>query len=294
MTIALSSLVCLFIYLAGKKQFHHTTAALAAFLAVINKSFIYRSLQGLRLELFMLGILILIILSLKREHASHNRLLTTFLLGITCGLLALTRTSGIFFVVPLLVMVFVMKKYTLRETLCAAALFLLLLIPVMVNSFQTFGQLFYSNAYHLNSVYHMTTLKIPAPDTTTLPFMRAQNLIVNVYGIPKTLMLMSEGMMDMLFARFALRILYIPFSVIIIMTSILSYCRWLWSREKLMLLIMLFFLAAPLALPLAMFNHSPMRLDWRLVAHLFPFIAWAGIDGLFFLWKVVHTDNRKN
>jgi len=93
-----------------------------------------------------------------------------------------------------------------------------------------------------------------------------------------------EGILDTLFGRFALRLFYLPFSVVLIGCSLVGYLCWMTRPEKWCFLLCIGLLLGPMAFVLAMLNHSPVTFDWRTVAHLFPFMAYAAGEGLF--WGV--------
>ncbi len=252
-------------------------------LAALNKALIYRSLQGLRLEILTLAILAVIWLALRDTEKPGNAIKRGCVLGIAAGILLLIRTAGIPFLALVFGWAWIAQKRTLRECATAGVVCFALAAPYYFYCWQQYGDPMYSGSYHINKFYYMTVFGTGAPDTSQVPFVTAGQVMFEIYPWYKSLALTVEGVLDTLFGRFALRLFYLPLSVMLIGCSLVGYIRWLMKPEKWGFLLSAGLLLGPMAFVLAMLNHSPVTFDWRTVAHLFPFMAYAAAEGLFCL-----------
>jgi len=271
-------------YVVGRHFFSHRVAFLAALLAALNKALIYRSLQGLRLEILTLAILVVLWLAWREIKNPGNRIGRGIGFGIAAGILLLIRTASIPFLALVFGWAWFAKKRAWRECAIAAAVCFLLASPYYFYCWHQYGDPMYSGSYHINKFYYMTVFGTGAPDTSRVPFVTASEVMFKIYPWYKSLALTVEGILDTLFGRFALRLFYLPFSVVLIGCSLVGYLCWMTRPEKWCFLLCIGLLLGPMAFVLAMLNHSPVTFDWRTVAHLFPFMAYAAGEGLF--WGV--------
>ncbi|MFH1739258.1 MAG: hypothetical protein ABIH23_09640 [bacterium] len=283
LTVVLSCGVVAAIFMIGRALFSHRTAFLAALLFAVNKAFVYRSLQGLRVELLILGILGVVALASRSPCGASKNLCRGVLLGVVGGLLLLVRTACLPFVVFVYCLAWWKGTYTARACAIAAIICAVLVIPYHIYCWNEYGDPMYSGNYHVNKFYYMTVFETGAPDTSHEPFVKPFELMFSIFPRYKTALLTLEGVLDTLFGRYALRLFYLPFSPLLIGCSALAYIRWIQDKRCWPLGPMLLLLLGPMAFILAMLNHSPVVFDWRTVAHLFPFMALAAVDGLFYL-----------
>lgn len=282
-TILLSSGIPVAMFLFGKKYGAHQPAFLAALLFAINKAFIYRSLQGLRLELLILGMLIVLWLALTfaSNRASYGS--TSIWLGIGSGLLLLVRTACLPFVVFLYIWIGYVNGRAWRNIVVSGILCLTIASPYYLYCWNEYGDPMYSGSYHLNKFYYMTVLRTDAPDTSNLPTVSLGELMLVKYPWHRSAAFILEGVADTLWGRFALRLFFVPFSVVFIGCSLVGYGLWTRDSIKRWWILVLVLLLGPMAFVLAMMNHSTVTFDWRTVAHLFPFMAYAASEGLLFV-----------
>ncbi len=146
-----------------------------------------------------------------------------------------------------------------------------------------YGDLFYSGSYHVNKFYYMVVFGTGNPNSSSVPFVTPSELMFRIYPWYKTVLLTLEGTADTLFGRYALRLFYLPFSVVLIGASLVGYSRWLMDKEGIMLLVSMLLLIGPMAFILGMLNHSSVVFDWRTIAHPFPLMVYAATDGLLYL-----------
>ena len=280
-TVFLSCLVVILVYVFGMQFFSHRAAFLAALLISVNKAFVYRSLQGLREELLILGILTVLALSMKKYETRKWTLAVA--LGISSGALLLVRTACLPFVIFTFAFAGWRKCRSLRELCIAGLICLILASPYYIYCWKLFGDPMYSGSYHVNKFYYMTVFNTGAPDTSTVPFVTTGHLMFHIFHWYQSLALTIEGTLDTLFGRFALRLFYLPCSVIWIGCSAVGYLLWWKDSLKRWWIVLMLLLLGPMAFILAMLNHSSVVFDWRTVLHLAPFMAYAAADGLFYL-----------
>ncbi|MFB3787455.1 MAG: hypothetical protein ACE15F_13905 [bacterium] len=293
-TVAASGAVVGMMYILGRQFFSHRVAFLGALMAALNKALIYRSLQGLRLEILTVAILAVLWLALRKPEKPGNAFRQGTALGIAAGILLLIRTASIPFLALVFGWAWIAKKRTLRECAIAAGVGFVLASPYYFYCWQQYGDPMYSGSYHINKFYYMTVFGTGAPDTSQVPFVTAGEVMFQIYPWYKSLALTVEGILDTLFGRFALRLFYLPFSVALIGCSLVGYIRWVKNPENWGFLLSVGLLLGPMAFVLAMLNHSPVTFDWRTVAHLFPFMAYATGEGLFYLTDMVWGKRGEN
>lgn len=292
LTVLLSSGVVVMTYRVGRRVSSHNVAFCAAVLVAINKSLIYRSVQGLRLELITLGILYVLFLFIDRERWLRHQYRWSVIMGIVCGLLLLTKTTCLLFVVIMIILLWIMKRNTLYGTILTVDICALIAVPYYMYCAHTFGDPLYSASYHLNIFYYMTQFDHYETQLAHLPFITAKELLFSIYPWQKTAVLLTEGMFDIVFGRFAFRIMYVPFSVCLIGCSLVGYARWFMHPQQRIFVMVLCVTALPLALPLAMLRDTSVMPDWRLVAHLAPFIALAAAEGMIYLFGCLGNEQQ--
>ena len=95
----------------------------------------------------------------------------------------------------------------------------------------------------------------------------------------QTILYSIVGTLDAFLGRYALRLFYLPLSAALIGCSAIGY--FLLARPPGSAIARLLRLAAlgPMAFFMGILIHSKTVFDWRLVAHLFPFMVYAAVEG---------------
>jgi len=291
-TVYLSAIAAPAIYLVGGYFVSHRAAFLAALMFAMDKAFIYRSLQGLRLELLILGILAVLFLACAPSVGRFSSVWRAIALGIASGLLLLTRTACVPFIGFVYLWGLWRRYRTVKYYLIAAVLCCAISAPYFVYCWMEYGDPLYSGSYHVNKFYYMVVYGTGNPDTSSVPFVTPSHLMFGIYPWYKTMLLTLEGMADTLFGRYALRLFYLPFSVILIGASLVAYIRWIKDKERIMLVVSMLLLIGPMAFILGMLNHSSVVFDWRTIAHPFPLMAYAAAEGLLYLVGKAFSSTR--
>ena len=282
LTVILSCTVTVLIYLFGVRYFSHQTGFLAALIAVGNKALIYRSLQGLRLEWVILFTLLAIGLTL-RSSSPERKVGPGLALGFISGLLLLTRTSFLPFVAFLLAWGWWTKTKTLAQCVIAGAFCSLMVLPYYIHCWYEFGDPFYVSTFAAQWYYQASlgNLSVVLDERITMG-----ELMFQKFPWYRSMGFTALGTLDTLFGRYALRFFYFPFSSALIGASLVGYALWTLQSGKRFYILLLLILLGPMAfiLGLCLVSGRP-DFDWRLLAHLFPWMAYASAEGLLFLTR---------
>ncbi|MBN2328852.1 MAG: hypothetical protein JXR73_17060 [Candidatus Omnitrophica bacterium] len=278
-TIFLSSAGVLLAYLFGKRWISHRVGLAAALLMTVNKALIYRSLQGLRLELLILAVFALLWLSWTSPSSKKAANGITIGLGLTGAILLLLRTSCL----PIVFFCFAWSlwsgKQSLKQILTASAICLLPVMPYYAYCWMEYGDPLYSGNAHIRFYYKAILGEYPPDGQRISPF----QFMFQIFSWYETAFYTAAGVVEAFWGRYALRLFYLPFSVFLVGCSAAGYLHWLRTPERRILAISALLLLGPMAFFLGILIKSPTVFDWRLVAHLFPFMAYAAAEGFFFL-----------
>ncbi len=273
-TVILSAFTIVAAFEFGKQFFSQRIAFITAVLMALNKGLIYRSLQGLRLELFILMLFVVIWLALWKRNENRSWL-SACLLGIAAGLFLLIRTSGI----PIILFLFLWAWWSgvrsLRECNIAFILILTITCPYYFYCWQKFGDPLFSGTGHIRFYYQA----VFGEGSLQGHSISASEIMFSVYTWYQSLAFSIEGLLDTLIGRYALRLFYVPASPLLIGSTIVGYWLWIREHQKRGFFILTLLLIGPMAFFIGMLNHSAEVFDWRLVAHLIPFMGYAGAEG---------------
>ncbi|MGC9327051.1 MAG: hypothetical protein ACP5I1_05430, partial [Candidatus Hinthialibacter sp.] len=278
-TIVLSSACVLLTYLFGRRWLSHRVGLAAALLMALNKAFIYRSLQGLRLEMLILGVLALLWLSWlsPATKSAANRI--TIGLGLAGAILLLLRTSCL----PIVLFCFAWSlwsgKQSWKQILTASAICLIPVMPYYAYCWKEYGDPLYSGNAHIRFYYKAIFGEYPPEGQRISPF----QFMFQIFSWYESLFYTLAGTIDVFVGRYALRLFYLPCSVFLTGCSAAGYLHWLRTPERRILAISALLLLGPMAFFLGILIKSSAVFDWRLVAHLFPFMAYAAAEGFFLL-----------
>jgi hypothetical protein len=278
-TILLSSLGVLAAFEFGRRWISHPAGFAAALLMAGNKALIYRSLQGLREELLVLLIFALLGFAwVKSDTQKENRRNTLFL-GLSGALLLLLRTSCL----PLVVFSFAWaawsQRYSLPRILIASAICLAPAMPYYAYCWSKFGDPLYSGNAHIRFYYRALFGQYPPEDQRISPF----QFMFRIFTWYESVFYTMAGILDTFVGRYALRLFYFPASVLWIGASAVEYARWIANPNQRIRIVILLLLLGPMAFFMGILIRCATVFDWRLVAHLFPFMAYAAAEGTFYL-----------
>lgn len=280
-TIILSSLGVLAAYEFGRRWISHPAGFAAALLMAGNKALIYRSLQGLREELLVLLIFALLGLVWTNTNASKGNRWNIFLLGVTGALLLLLRTSCL----PLVAFSFAWavwtRRYSILHLLILSAICLAPVIPYYAYCWSKYGDPLYSGNAHIRFYYKAFFGQYPPDDRRISPF----QFMFGIFTWYESIFYTMAGVLDTFVGRYALRLFYFPASVLWIGASAVEYARWIANPNQRIRIVILLLLLGPMAFFMGILLRCATVFDWRLVAHLFPFMAYAAAEGTFYLLK---------
>ncbi len=281
LSVFFSCTAALIIYLFGTRFFSHRIGFLAALLYAANKGMIYRSLQGLRLELFIILLLAAIGLAIwltERKQFHWNQMI---LFGVVCGFLLLLRTSGLPLFVLLILWIWIHQRFSFRIPIIAAIIALGMAAPYYYYCWHTYGDPLYSANTHTNFYYQ---LMFPTEENE-IESRSAVYMFFHVFPWYKSVFYTGIGTANTLFGSYALRLFYFPFSTLLIGSSLLGYILWLQRSKTILLLLCMLLLLGPMAFFVGALVYYNGVFDWRLISHLFPFMAFAAAEGLLFLLR---------
>lgn len=288
-TILLSSAGTILIYLFGRRWISHSAGFAAALLMAANKSMIYRSLQGLREELLILGALAFLWSAWSYARTRNLFDIQTLALGASSAALLLLRVSCLPLVVLLWIWAVWSGRQTWKQILVAGAIGLVPIIPFFINCASEYGDPFYINNWVIRFYYHAVFGQYPAERLSAFQFM------FQIFTWYESIFYSAIGTLDTFAGRYAMRICYFPFSAALIGCSVVGYILWLIRPERRIVAISALLLLGPMAFFMGILIRSTTVFDWRLVVHLYPFIAYAAAEGLRFLlqqacWLPRETD----
>lgn len=272
-TILLSSAAPILIYLFGRRWISHPAGFAAALLMAANKSMVYRSLQGLREELLILGTLAFLWSAWNYARTRNLFDIQTLSLGAASAALLLLRISCLPLVVLLLLWAAWSGRQTWKQILLAGAIGIAPIIPFFINCAHEYGDPFYINNWVIRFYYHAVFGQYPAEPLSAFQFM------FQIFTWYESILYTALGTLDTFAGRYALRICYFPFSAALIGCSLVGYVLWLIRPERRIMAFSALLLLGPMGFFMGILIHSATVFDWRLVVHLYPFIIFAGAEG---------------
>jgi 4-amino-4-deoxy-L-arabinose transferase-like glycosyltransferase len=146
LTVFLSLLLILVVHITGKHLFgNELIGMLSAFFAGINDNLIFMSVRLLRLELYVITILILFYLLFIKQGESYSRFV---LIGISGGLICLTRITSLSFVFPFVFFVFWREKLSYTKMIIPISIIIVMVLPHFMHNKKKYGSYTYSIDIH--------------------------------------------------------------------------------------------------------------------------------------------------
>ncbi len=275
-SILLSCCCVLAAFAFGKRWISHQAGFTVALLMALDKALMYRSLQGLRLEILMLGLFALLWLSWSSTKTKNLFDKRTIALGLIGAALLLIRTSCLPIVVFSFLWAWGSGKQSWKQIGIAGLICMIPVLPYYIYCWQTYGDPLYSGNCHIKFYYNAVFGQNP-PDGQRITPMQMMLVVFPWY---KSVFHTMMGTIDAYFGEKALKIFYLPLSPMIIGASVIGYFRWIIDRKRWIFLINLLLMLGPMAFFLGILG---THFDWRLVAHLMPLMAFASFEGLRYL-----------
>jgi hypothetical protein len=145
-TVFLSTVSILLIYKTGQELFDsQLIGLLSATFIGFNAYFIFMSIRLLRLELFIIAILLFFYTLFICKRQNYARYV---FIGIVGGLVCLTRITSLSFVIPLIVFAFWREKISLVKLLIPVLLIIVMVLPHFIHNKNKFGSYTYSVDIH--------------------------------------------------------------------------------------------------------------------------------------------------
>lgn len=276
-SILLSCFCAIAAYEFGRRWISHQAGFFAAMFIALNKAFIYRSLQGLREESLIL--LLFAFLWCAWMPSTTNNILSrkTVLLGVSGALLLLLRTSCLPIVIFSLLWTTWSRNYTIRQVLMAAVICFIPIMPYYIYCWVHFGDPLFSGNSHIHFYYNALFGEYPEGRITPFQFM------FKIFTWYESIIYTLIGIADTFLGRYALRLFYFPASVLFIGASAVGYILWILKPDRRIFIVSMLLILGPMAFFMGIMVKSAVVFDWRLVVHLFPFMAYATMEGLHFL-----------
>ncbi len=242
-----------------------------AFLMAINSNLIFMSVRGLRLELYMLVILAFAACLMFLRPKTVRRF---SLLGITTGILHLSRITSLSFTIFLLPLLGVIKRWKATQVMLALGIGLLLLTPHLVFNYfyNDSGDPFFSGNIHARfyrNIEFQGQQGFPSVDAVranpyTGPPITTFQYLFGLHTIPEVVYASLRGFVRIFFTAYAKGIL-LEGNVVLFALYLVGLVSLLCSPSRMLLLIM-FFVEMPILFI------AGKAVDWRLVAHIAPFV----------------------
>jgi hypothetical protein len=247
-----------------------------ALLMALDKALMYRSLQGLRLEILMLGLFGLLWLSWSSAKTKNLLDKRTIALGLIGAALLLIRTSCLPIVAFSFLFALVSGKQTWKQIGVAGLICMIPVLPYYIYCWQTYGDPLFSGNCHIQFYYQAVFKENPPDGQRITPI----QMMLVVFPWYESLFHTLAGTIDAYLGEKAFQLFYLPLSPLIIGASAIGYIRWIMDQKRWIFLINLLLMLGPMAFFLGILG---THFDWRLVAHLLPLMAFASFEGMQYL-----------
>jgi 4-amino-4-deoxy-L-arabinose transferase-like glycosyltransferase len=288
LTVFLSILSILLIYKAGKELFDsELIGLLSAFFTGVNSYLIFMSVRLLRLELFIITMLLLFYILFIYSEKNNIRY---FLMGILGGLVCLTRITSFAFVIPFIIFIYWRDKLSYVKMIIPVLIINVMVIPHFINNKKTFGSYthsvdihakWYRNQEFKNKPGFPTSKELEKNSYTGRPITSLE-YIFGMHSIMTVVKRSIKGFGKIFFGSYRkhffsandlLKLFLFGGYILILFTKY----RFLWG-VMILLIGPTFFLAGTL------------NMDPRLIAHIYPFMIFITS---FFIVTLVKTIIQK-
>jgi len=280
LTVILSLCVIPATYYAGKRWFDSFPAFLAALFSTVNPYFVSMSVRGLRMELSILSVLLLLTCL---AQLSEKDKWSAVRLGIAAGVCALIRITSLSFAIPLTLYFGFRNKMKPLSLALSLGIPFILISPHLYFNYKARGDpLFSSNIhaqYYRNREFAgkpgFPALDEVAKDPYAGEKISMREYLFSLHSVPQVLQKTFKGLGN-IFLRSYVRGGLFGYNKIFFLFYLFGCAVTLFSRRWEWLMI-----AVILEIPSAFL--ASMGLDWRLALHISPLIYLFTGNGIRFL-----------
>lgn len=266
-----------------------------AFLMAVNSNLIFMSVRGLRLELY---ILVILAFAACLMFLRPKTLRGFSLLGIATGILYLSRVTSLGFAVLLLPLVGIIRRWKAMHIVFVLGIGFLLLTPHLVfnYSYNSLGDPFFSGNIHARFYRNIEfqgqegfpSVEAVRANPYTGPPISTFHYLFGLNSIPQVVQTSLRGFVRTFFTAYAKGIL-LDDNVVLFALYLVGLVSLVLAPTRMLLLIMFFVEMPTLFL-------AGKAVDWRLVAHIAPFVYCCVGMGLHMVargwWKIIARGRR--
>jgi len=269
LTVFLSIISIYLTYVVGRGMFRLYFIGLAsAFLMAINSYLIFMSVHLLRLELFIICILLLFYYLFVRKGDTIQR---HILVGISGAACSLTRITSLSFVIPFILFSAWRNKSSISKCLLSIAITIIIVLPHFVNNKRKFGSYTYSvdihakwyRNYEFKDKPGFPTSKELEKNSYAGSPVTSYQYIFGLHSLGTVFKRSVKGFFKIFFQRRFFGHNYLLFCL-----YLLGLCSILMTEQRFLVGTMIFMIG-----PTA-FLVGTLAIDKRLVMHLYPFKAF--------------------
>ncbi|MBN1901625.1 glycosyltransferase family 39 protein [Candidatus Sumerlaeota bacterium] len=280
LTVLLSVAVIPAAFYAGKRLFGIFPAFLASFFCAINPYFINMSARGLRMELYILCVL-LFLASIERlgEKDSWKGARC----GIAAGICSLTRITSLSFTIPLTLYFAIRKKANPTDMIISLIIPFIMIFPHLRFNYAEKGDPFFSSNIHArfyrNREFAGKAGFMTSEQATADPYggetISSLGYLFRLHFLPQVFTGTIKGLFRIFFGGYARGGLLGGWKIFFLI-YLFGLSRTLFSKKWEWLLVAII-LQAPGAFL------ASMGLDWRLTLHAAPLLYFFTADGISFI-----------
>jgi dolichyl-phosphate-mannose-protein mannosyltransferase len=291
LTVILSIFVIPAVFFAGKRWFGAGRALLASFFCTVNPYFIFMSTRGLRLELYLLCVLLFLT---SLDWLRKKDLWGGFYVGLASGICLLARITSFSFTIPLTLFFCILRKAKFYNILIALMLSLILITPHLIFNYQTTGDAMFSSNIHAKFYRNREFAGEPGfpgkEEVIKDPYcgdpISSFKYIFGLHSTFEVARITLRGLFRIFLGKIAFRGLFggsrLFFLFYLFGLGITLFSRqWKWVMVAVILNAPSTFLAG-------------MHLDLRLTLHVAPLLYLFTANGIFFLCKKIKSVNQKS
>ena len=290
LTVLLSLFVIPATYFAGRRWFGRFPALLAAFFYTVNPYFTDMSVRGLRMELYMVCVLLFLAgMDWLRKKEAWGGIRS----GVASGVCLLARITSLSFTIPLTVFFGIRRKAKAYQIILAVAVSLVLLTPHLIFNYQITGDPLFSSNIHARFYRNREFAGQPGfpskQEVSRDPYcgkpITSLEYIFGLHSPFEVVKITLRGFFRIFLGRIALGGLFggnrVFFLFYLFGLGVTLFSRrWEWVVAAIVLEAPSVFLAG-------------LHLDWRLTLHVAPLLYLFTANGIFFLAKKANFVRQK-
>jgi 4-amino-4-deoxy-L-arabinose transferase-like glycosyltransferase len=274
LTVFLSMVSILLTFKIGKELFGSDAIGLmSAFFTGVNHYLIFMSVRLLRLELFIITILLLFYI-LFINHEKNN--VRYILIGIFGGIVCLTRITSLSFVIPFIIYIFWREKISYIKMIIPITIITVMVLPHFIHNKKTFGS--YAHSVDIHAKWYRNrefkdkpgfpTSKELAKNSYTGRPITSFEYIFGMHSIKTVVKRSRKGFSRIFLGRY--RKHFFSRNDFLVLCLFCGYVMILFTKYRFLWGIMIF-LIGPTSFLAGTLNFD---LDPRLIAHIYPFMIF--------------------